>query len=311
MTHTTSVIAQQGQWPQQPEAARWLWREEVQAYGGGLRSPCSIPDSPWPEDETVCPPDLQRAACGEVPLQEAFQTLAYYQEEQTRAAVDLLEQETWAVTVHLAASGPIWSHIGRPTLRFALDCAAQSVPCHLELGTFAHLAALITPSAGERTLISARTPCWARVYPHHERQGAGQIGAVAYSYVPIPTAEAVATLGLGRILSEIEAATRAAGQAILARAQEQAARHERLLRVERMLGWGQEPIEAAQPCQRHPRIDQVFVLLARGGGHVAAGAAVLGMVMAVLCLLLGIPGALLPLALTGLALFIWYRGSAA
>ncbi len=77
-----------------------------------------------------------------------------------------------------------------------------------------------------------------------------------------------------------------------------------------MLGWGQEPIETAQPRQTITRIDQVFVLLARGG-HLAAGAAVLGMVMAVLCLLLGIPGALLPLLLAGPAPVIWPRGATA
>jgi hypothetical protein len=155
------------------------------------------------------------------------------------------------------------------------------------VGIFTHLEALIAPSAAERTLISAKAPCWACVSPHFGRQCSGQTGALAYSYAPVSIAEAVSMLGLGRILSEIEAATRAAGQALLVRAQAQAARHEQLLRVDRMLGWEQEPIEAAPQHQTHIRRDQAFVLLARGGGHVAASAAVLGIVSAVLCFFLG------------------------
>jgi hypothetical protein len=143
-------------------------------------------------------------------------------------------------------------------------------------------------------------PSWARVFPHQERQCAGQTGAAAYSYVPIPTAEAVTTLGVGRILTEIEAATLSAGQAILARAQEQAARREGLQRVEQMLGWGQEPVETAQAHQALSRTDQVLALLVRGGSpRLAAGAAVLGLVVAVLAFFVGIPVLLLPLILSG------------
>jgi hypothetical protein len=107
MTYTTSVIAQQGQGRQQPKATRQLWREEVQAYGGGWRPPGTVSSPPWPATDILGPLDLQRAACGEVPLPEAFLTLASHQEEQARTAVDLLEREIWAVTVLLAGSGPL------------------------------------------------------------------------------------------------------------------------------------------------------------------------------------------------------------
>jgi hypothetical protein len=98
---------------------------------------------------------------------------------------------------------------------------------------------------------------------------------------------------------------------MLARAPEQAARHERLQRVEQMLGWGQEPVETAQERHTLSRTDQVLAVLVRGGSHLAVGAVVLGLVMAVLSFFAGIPVLLLPLILIGPALFIWWRGSAA
>jgi hypothetical protein len=76
-----------------------------------------------------------------------------------------------------------------------------------------------------------------------------------------------------------------------------------------MLGWEQEPIEAAQQHQTHIRRDQAFVLLARGSRHMAASAAVLGIVTAVLCFFLGIPGAFLPLVLASPALVLWLRNA--
>jgi hypothetical protein len=315
MTHTMGVIAHQGPSLQQEPATR-RWHEEEHVTEGGWQLPgCGVRSS-WPGAELVLPKDLQRAACGQLPLHEACQTLAHYQEEQARAAVDLLERETWAVTVLLAASGPIWHRVGRPTLRFTLPRAVESVLCHLEVGYFSHLAVLSAPSAGERALVSARTPGWARVYPHLERQRAGQTGAAAYSYEPIPTAEAVATLGFGRILSEIEVATLATGQAILARAQEQAARSERLQRVEQMLGWGHEPVETARERRPLSYADQMLALLVRGGSRrLTVGAAFLGLVMAVLAFFVGIPVLLLPLIFIAPALSLavpqhslfWYR----
>jgi hypothetical protein len=145
----------------------------------------------------------------------------------------------------------------------------------------------------------------ARVSPHPERQGAGQTGAAACAYVPIPTAEAVSTLGLGRILGEIEAATGVAGQAGVDQAREHAARHERLLRVEQMLGWEQAPVEGAEPLRLQ---GGVFAMPIRGGGYLTTGVVVLGVVMAVLFLNLGMPGAFLPLALAVPTLLFRLRG---
>jgi hypothetical protein len=311
MTPTMRIPGQQDVWLQHRDPALRQWREEEQVTRGVWQSPDCVPKSPWPGSEIVLPEDLRRAARGQLTLREACQTLALYQQEQAGAAVDLLEREIWAATVLLAASGPIWGRVGRPTLRFTLHRTAETVPCHLEVGYFSHLAALVTPSAAEQALAGAATPCWARVYPHQERQRAGQIGAAAYSYVPIPPSEAVATLGFGRILKEIDAATLAAGQAIFSRAQEQAARHQRLQRVEQMLGWGCESVDATPERRTLSRANQVLALLARSGSRLALGVVFLGLVMAVLSFFVGLPGLLLPLLFIGPALFFWYWASAA
>ena len=117
--------------------------------------------------------DLRRASRGEVGVYAAFQTLLQVQEEQARAAADLIEQETWALTLIIGASEAIWRLLPGQTLRFALDTPTRAEGASLELGRFAHLATLDAPSSEEHTLIAAPTPCVARAEPHKERQAAG------------------------------------------------------------------------------------------------------------------------------------------
>ncbi len=231
--------------------------------------------------------DLQRAACSEAMLDQAFHTFAYYQEEQARAEADLLERETWTLTTILNASEPIWAHKANSTLRFAPEQSGRPLPYHLELGRFAHLAALEEPSADEQALIDAAPCCWARVSPHVERQLAGQTGALACSYVRISIAEAVSLLGFGRIMAQIEAATRETGQALLATAQAQDERQQRLLAVERMLGWAPDP--ATEPMNRFAdaRARLVVALVGPGSqGRWIAGAVIFGIVVVLVYLII-------------------------
>ncbi|MGH2346361.1 MAG: hypothetical protein ACRDG4_14135 [Chloroflexota bacterium] len=254
------------------------------------------------------PEDLRQVASGEAVLADAFLALARYQDEQARTAADLLERETWALTRILAASAPIWKHLASPTLRFVPDCPDEPVPYHLELGHFSHLAALLAPSAAEQTLIAAQTPCWARVYPHQERLRAGQSGALACSYVPITEAEAVAMLGLGRILAQVEAATGAAGEIVLAQARAQMERQERLLGVERMLGWEPDPVAA--PVDQVPAArTRLVVSLLKPGSYVQVtlGSAFLGFVVVLICVLIGIAQAIIWLVAAAVCLLVWRR----
>ena len=226
---------------------------------------------------------LRRASRGEVGVYAAFQTLAQAQEEQARAAADLLEDETWALTLIIGASEAIWRLLPGQTLRFALDTPTRAEGASLELGRFAHLAALDAPSSEEHTLIAAPTPCVARAEPHKERQAAGYSGALACSYVPIPLGEAIAALGFARIVAEIEAATRTAGHALLLEATAQRERRQQLLRIERMLDW--EPDAGADPAVVALPVNTRLAMMLVGQGHrcwLAAGALSLG-VVAVLC----------------------------
>ncbi len=181
---------------------------------------------------------LRRVARGEVPLSEAMLTVAYYAGEQALAEADLLERETWALTALLDRCAPIWQHLADPILRFPPDCADQP---RLELGTFAHLATLSAPSPDEQALITARTPCWARVSSALAPERAQQAGALAYSYGAISTAEAIAIVGFRRILSQLTAVTRSAGQALVTEAQNQRDRQAQLTETETMLGVAPEP----------------------------------------------------------------------
>jgi hypothetical protein len=191
------------------------------------------------------PADLHRAARREMAPREAFQILAFYQDEHAREAADLLERETWALMAILASSNPIWNHRDSPTLRFMLDCSSTPLSSHVELGRFAHLAALAAPNADEQALIETTTCCFARVAPHPERHGAGEVGALACSYIPISVGEAISLLGFGQIMDQIEATTRQTGEMLLTQARLLGERQTRLLGAERMLGW--EPDPAAAP----------------------------------------------------------------
>ena len=260
----------------------------------------------WPAEATnpiqadggrAFPEELRRAANGEIAVAEVLLTLAQHQEEQARTAADLLERETWALTAILERSAPLWRHLPDHTLRFVPDHPAAPV---LEVGCFSHLAALIAPSVDEQALLAATTPCWARVAGAPERRRAGQTEALARSYVLISVAEAVATLGFGRILAQIEAATRTAGQALLAQAQVQRERQARLLGVERMLGWEPDPTEAPPDGATAVRTHLLPLLLGQGGlARWAPGAALVALTVILVCLLFGIPQAVLALMVGG------------
>ncbi|HXT35905.1 MAG TPA: hypothetical protein VN837_10040, partial [Chloroflexota bacterium] len=250
---------------------------------------------PWPaqptsylqeKDERPHRSDLRGVVFADVPLTTAFTTLTRYQEEQTRRAADLLERETWTVATILVVSAPIWSQFTSPTLCFPFGGPGESPPYHLEVGYFAHLAALDAPTAAERELIAATAPCWARVYPHQDRQRAGQCGALAGSYVPISLAEAVATLGLERILTQLKTATRAAGQVLLNQAEAQDDQEACLLRAERALDWESAPAEAPVAAAMPVRTRLVLALLEPGSrAGLALGVAFVGFALLLLFVL--------------------------
>jgi hypothetical protein len=168
---------------------------------------------------------------------ETFQAIAYQREEQERITADLLEREIWAVTRMLTASAPIWDQKPGLTLSFSVAQASEPTMYRLELSLFSHLADLLSPTPEERELIGSTAPCWARVTPNLERHLAGCSDSLACSYSPIAMAEAVQLLGLDRIVDQIEAATRAAYQAMMNQAQVQEDRQARLQAIERMFGW--------------------------------------------------------------------------
>ncbi len=247
--------------------------------------------------------ELRREARGEIALAEVMLTLVQHQEEQARTAADLLERETWALTVILERSVPIWRHLPDPTLRFVPD--HPDAP-HLEVGCFSHLAALISPSMDEQALIAATVPCWAQVSPAQQRRLAGQTGAFARSYVLISVAVAVATLGLGRILAQIEVATRTAGQTLLAQAEMQRERQAQLLRVERMLGVEPEPPIPPADCSRAMPL-RLLPLCPMGFGGLALSGVLWGIMAILVCVLFGIPQAVFGVLLRGAGLLVWHR----
>ncbi len=247
----------------------------------GIGWPAEAPDPMQPHSGPALPEELQRAARGEAVLAEALLTLAHYQEELACTAAGLLERETWALTVILTRSEPIWKHLPNPTLRFMLGHPDEP---HLEVGSFSHLAALMAPTVDEQALIAATTPCWARVFPADQRRAAGQTGPFACSYVAISVAEAVATLGFGRILGKIEVATRTAVQAMLAQAQAEREREARILSVEQMLGWGLNPADVRLDRTKTARTRLVLLLL--GQDDRVQTAVLLGLLMFVLAGLL-------------------------
>lgn len=221
--------------------------------------------SPVPGDREALPTkDLERIVHRATPLDTAFQTLARHQEEQDRIAEDLLEREIWALSEILARSGPLWNQPTRPTLRFDIVQLGDPAPFHLELGSFAHLAALVAPTAEEQELTRTPAPCWARVTLNPARQIAGQSGALACSYVPIATAEAIAVVGFPQILGRVEDATRVTGKALLVEAHQQAERQARLLAVERMLHVA--PDSGTDPTGRGMALHMRLALMLFGNG---------------------------------------------
>ena len=221
--------------------------------------------------------ELRRVAGGDMPLCDAFQTIAWYGEGLAKAAADLREREIWAATVLIDASGVVWPHLANGTLHFDLDTPCEPGQYHIELGLFPHLAELTAPTAEELALMAATTPCWARVFPHHERQSAGRAGALACCYERMSVAEAVDTLGLATILTMIDAATREVGRDLMAVAQAQRERYDRLQAVEQLLHWepavGDAPGFGATAGQRRKvRVLLEFVLymwrcMTRSGGR--------------------------------------------
>jgi hypothetical protein len=257
------------------------------------------------------PGELRRVASGTIPLMDAFLTIARFREEQARVAADLLDREVWALTALLRASEPMWDGLGAPTLHFQIDHIEPETDSHLELGHFAHLATLRNPSPQEQALAMSTTVSWARVYAHHEREAAGESGAMACSYVPLSVADAVAILNFSTIIQELEAATRTVGGMLLRQAQSQQMREARLLGVERMVGW--EPTSTGlQTDEDHTRRSYVLrVLLGTDRAtQWMRGISYLGLVGAVVFVLIGVPYMAAALVVAGLCLLIWPSGEA-
>lgn len=200
------------------------------------------------DDRPPPPEELVRVARLAIPLDEAFLTLARYQDEQSRMAADLLERETWALTALLERSAPLWQQAAQPTLRFEIGHLGEGETYHLEVGRFAHLAGLIGPTEPEQALSAAPGPLWARVMSHAGRRQAGQTGALACAYTPISMTEAIEILGCRRIVNRIEDATREVGRVLLSQAQVQAERQACLLHLEHMLTVASD----AAPESRNP-----------------------------------------------------------
>jgi hypothetical protein len=247
--------------------------------------------------------DLRRTARGEIALNESFLVIGWCAEEQRLAAANLLEREVWVMRALLEASDAIWGRLPSPTLRFALDGHDLDAP-HLQLGRFAHLAALAAPSAAEQQLIEATKPCWARATPDRERQRAGFAGPLALAYEPVSDEEAVRTLSYQRIMSQLEETTRTAAKLTLAEALSQQERLARLRYTEEILGWRPEPAtagDAALPLGTR----LLLATVGHGSYRPAASLACLGLLGLVLYFLIGTPQALIVLLLLGPCLLIW------
>jgi hypothetical protein len=234
--------------------------------------------------------------------------LSQLHEEQVREDADLGEREAWVVSMILAKSVATWDLLAKPTLRFKLDFSGDSGPYHLELGRFTHLAALTDLTEGEHALIASPTPCWARVYPHQARQRASKTGAQACSYVPITVGEAVATLGLGRIICTIEDAIRAAGSELREQAELLSRRQERLVDVERSLGWDEDPQDMSLDRTTAIRTQLAYLLMGRSGrtGR-ALFATVVGLLLTMFALLFNPQILFVAIPSTAVGFLIWDR----
>lgn len=103
----------------------------------------------------------------------------------------------------LSESATIWHLAGNPitinpTSR-QLTASGDSDPWTLQIGTFAHLAALPDPTPAERDLTTATIPCCALVYPHHNRSSRPSPNPLTHAYVPITPAQAVSRVSYASI----------------------------------------------------------------------------------------------------------------
>jgi hypothetical protein len=242
-----------------------------------------------------------------------LQILAERKEQHLHLDADLREREAWVVELILARSEASWDLLAQPTLRFTLPQPTEDMSCHLELGRYRHLAALHDPTPGEQELILSPTPCWARVYPHRERQADGQSGALAQSYVPITMSEAVVALGMREILSALEHAVRAAGSDLRAQAERLRRRHDELVDIEQALGW--DDVRSSAPLAAGATVSGSWVTMlligqvGRPGRLLGAGVA--GIIMTLLCLLFNPLLLLIALPLTVAVFLIWEHMAAA
>lgn len=281
------------------------------APGGGEEHAMNVlePVLPWTDTrgdggERGAHEELLRTSRGEIALNEAFLAIGRYAEEQRLAAPDLLEREIWVMRALLEASDAIWGKLPSPTLSFTVEGHDDPGTQHLELGRFAHLAPLNTPSVGEQRLIAATGPCWARVSPDPERQLAGQTGALSYAYEPLSDQQAVSALGFERIMPRIEEATRVAAKSTLDEALSRRDRQARLMYAEQMLGWRQDPTAGIEAL---PVRTKLLLTVAGHGkrGRSAASLTFLGLLGVVLYFLLGTSHTRVALLLIGPCLFIW------
>jgi hypothetical protein len=224
---------------------------------------------------------------GQVPLGDALQILAQFQEEHMCLAADLCEREAWVVTSILDRSEVAWDLLAKPTLRFTVDRPGEPMPYHLEVGRYAHLAALLDATPAEQKLIASQTLCWVRVYLHKGRQEAGATGTLAQSYIPITVDEAVAILGMRPIVAAVESAIRAAGSDLRAEGERLNRRREGLVEMERALGWDANlaPMASADGATRFRAWLALLLLGQTGRPGRLLGAGFAGLLLGLLCLL--------------------------
>ena len=248
--------------------------------------------------------DLLRAVRGEAAIPETCMTLSMYWHEQKQASAELFEREIWAANAIIDASAGIWDQLPQPTVVFARDGSKSTID-QLELGRFAHLRLLELPNEHELELIATDSVCWAHVTASLERESAGAVGALARSYSPVSTEDAVALIGLDRIVSQLEAVVGEAGRSLVAAARMHDERRARLERTERKLGWRQDP--GTQSIEVLPWRTRFLIGLVgqEDRNWLAACAGIQGLFVVCLCFMLEVPLLLLALLPVFLSLLIW------